>query len=285
MQVAPFGWVLSLVVLGFSAAAAAAPCNRPDVLDTMPPDGAEAVPTNAVLFARYAPSAEYLDEEITLEHVGVGEQTFTGTFAANEGLVSIDPGGLVPGDEYKISWPRLRGLSTANLGKGKEVSFTVGTGPDEAAPAFDGLTGLDWDFVREKDDCTDSQEERFAFDLDLGARSDDGGVESLTLLVFQTRGPNIDPSAPEPVRVSRMPSGSTVRVVRTLDDSIGDVCFAAIARDLTNKPSASGNRETCVTTVAPPFFEGCSTAPARRSGSGFFFASLVALGLVLRRRS
>jgi hypothetical protein len=109
-------------------------------------------------------------------------------------------------------------------------------------------------------------------------------VESLTLLVFQTKGPNVDPAAPEPVRVSRMPSGSSVRVVRALDDSIGDVCFAAIARDLTGKASASGSRETCVTTVAPPFFEGCSATPARRSGSGLAFASLLALGLVLRRR-
>ena len=283
MQVAR--WALLLVVLAWSTVAAAAPCNRPDLLDTMPPDGADGVPLNAVLFAHYAPSAEYLDEEITLEHVGVGEQTFSGTFNANEGLVSIDPGGLVAGDEYKITWPRLRGHSTANLGRGAEVTFTAGSSTDDAAPSFDGLTGVDWDFVREKDDCTDSVEERFTFDLDLGARSDDGGAESLTLLVFQTKGPHVSPSAPEPVLVQRMPGGSKVRVVRALSDSIGEVCFAAIARDLTNKASASGNRETCVTTVKPPFFEGCSATGQGSTAAGASVVLLLGLGLLLRRRA
>src|SRR5689334_3151524 len=48
------------------------PCGHPDLLEAFPPDGAGDVPLNARLSARYASTAEYVDEEVTLEHVGIG---------------------------------------------------------------------------------------------------------------------------------------------------------------------------------------------------------------------
>lgn len=260
-------------------------CNRPDLLDTMPPDGAESVPTNARLFAKYATNAEYLDEEILLEHVGVGEQPVAGTFDDKEGILTVVPEQeLLPGHDYVIKWPRLRGLNSGNLGRGKEVSFHVGEGPDLEPPSFVGLTWIEWDVERSRDGCTDFLEDRYVFDFNLGTASDDGGRESLTLLLFQTKGPNVDPDAPEPVRISRIPSGKTVRLKRALDDGEGRVCFAAVARDLVGQISASGSREVCTTTVAPPFFEGCAVR-GRGPSAPWLALGVLGMGLFTRRRA
>jgi uncharacterized protein (TIGR03382 family) len=271
------------VVLAGAGSAAAAPCNKPDLRDAMPPDGATNVPINATLSARYATNAAYLGEEVLLEHVGVDEISVVPTWNEAEGILSFSPEPpLVPGDSYVVTWPRLRGLNAANLGKGATVDFTVGTANDEQAPDFAGLTAVDWTVDRYDDDCTDSLEDRYLFDFELAPASDDGGRESLTLLVFQTRGENVDPNAPDPVLVRRIPpSGEKARLTKTIDDGAGDVCFAAITRDLTQKTSLSGANEICTETVKPPYFEGCRFG--RGSGPSWPFA-LVALAFLFRRK-
>lgn len=273
-----------LFVLGSHGSAAAAPCNKPDLRDAIPPDGANTVPTNATLSARYATNATYLDEEVSFEHVGVGEQTVNPNYNEAEGILQFVPDPpLVAGDSYVITWPRLRGLNASNLGKGATVHFTVGTTSDEAPPTFAGLTGLDWDVDRYDDECTDSLEDRYVFDFELAPASDDGGRESLTLLVFQTKGENVDPNAPDPVLVRRIPpSGERAHLTKTIDDGAGEVCFAAITRDLTGKTS-SGANEICTETVKPPFFEGCSIGHRGSSRSALVFA-IVLSGLLLGRR-
>ncbi len=282
-RTAPLLLALSVVLVALPASA---DCNRPDLLDAVPPNGAVDVPVNAELFARYAVNAVYQDEPITLSRTGGADQSLTGSWDAAELLLSVAPT-LEPKADYRITWPRLRGLNSANLGRNAQVSFTVGTELDQTAPDFGGLTGLDWDVDRERDDCTDNLEDRYTFDFELGAADDDGGRDSLMLVVFQTRGPHVSSDAPEPVLVRRMPkAGAGVRVTRTLDDGVGDVCFAAIARDLTGKASASGAKEICTTTVAPPFFYGCSLASALPRSTGALSSS-IALGALLwfaRRR-
>lgn len=274
---------ITLSALFFQRGADAA-CNRPDIEFAVPPDGAEAVPPNAKLFARYKSNAEYLGEDITLAENGGEPVALTGEWSSTETLLSVAPG-LEPGSSYDIEWPRLRGVNSGSLGRGLDLAFQVGTTLDEAPPVFGGLTGVDWDVDRERDDCTDSLEERYLFDFELGEASDDGGRESLVVLLFQTKGPKVKGSAPEPVSVQRMPrEGKTLRLSRTLGDGEGDVCFAAVARDLTGKVSASGAEEVCVETVAPPFFDGCSVghAPASRGAWLLGLALWAALG---RRRS
>ncbi|HMR78400.1 MAG TPA: Ig-like domain-containing protein, partial [Polyangiaceae bacterium] len=178
-----------------SAPAVAAPCGRPDLLDAVPPDGAENVPTNARLFARYASIAEYLGEDILFTPDGEAPISVKGSFDATEGMLSVDPPeALVSGKSYSVSWPRLRGFGTANLGRGKDVNFRVGDGSDEAPPVFAGVRAVDWDVTRDQDDCTDRLERRYVFDIELEPASDDGGRDSLMLVVFQTRGPGL--SAP-----------------------------------------------------------------------------------------
>ncbi|MCC6213707.1 MAG: hypothetical protein IT376_02480 [Polyangiaceae bacterium] len=271
----------------FGPSARADECGRPDLLETMPPDGATDVPTDARLQARYAATAEYLGEEVVLEHVGVDERAVDPIFDVNEGLLVVSPPeALVPGDEYVIRWPRLRGLGTATLGRSADVRFVAGALADATAPEFAGLSSVEWDLDRSRDECTDSLQARYVFDLGLSPASDDGGRGSLTLVVFQTRGPGI--TAPEPFAVRRFPApGKPLRVERTERDAIGEVCFAAVARDLVGRTSASGSVERCTRTVRPPFFEGCSAAPrGPRPGA---LVSLVLAGVaalsVGRRRS
>ncbi len=265
--------------------ARAAPCGRPDLLETTPPNGATDVPINAGLSARYAPSAEYLNEAVTFEHVGVGEETATATFDVNEGLLTIQPAApLVALDPYKIHWPALRGLSTATLGTGADVAFTAGTTADSAAPTFGGVRSLDWDVERPTDECSDAEDDRFRFDLSFEEATDDGGNPMLTLVVFQTAGPTLRMGEPPlPVLVRRFPGrGERVPVHRSIDVATGRVCFAALARDARGQISQSAQHEVCATTVKPPFFYGCSLAAGPSSGGPsppalLYFAAVLVL--------
>ncbi|MEB2310680.1 MAG: hypothetical protein OZ921_00115 [Sorangiineae bacterium] len=249
-----------------AGSAQAAPCARPDLRDAFPPNGASAVPTDAVLTAHYGLTADYLGEPVELERVGGGVETLSASFDANEGLLTVvPPGGLIAGARYELRWPSLRGKNSATKGRTESVSFAVGDGPDRSPPTFAGVAELDWDVVRDADECTEGIEERYAFDLSLAPADDDGGRGSLALIVFQTAGPGIDASTgPVPISVSHFPAEGTVRVVRPIPSAIGHVCFAAIARDLVGNVSAGGSSERCADTVPPPFFYGCSSAPPGR---------------------
>lgn len=271
--------------VGAPAAARAAPCNRPDVIDTVPPDEAENVPLNATLSALYPAAADYLDENVVFEQVGGDTLDLLGKYNENEGILSIEPPfGLEAGADYRIEWPELRGFGSATKGRGARVDFTAGDSEDVASPEFEGVTGVRWDLERNRDSCTDSVENRYVFHLDLAEAKDDGGRESLTLVVFQTRGPAI--GDPEPVRVQRLPEpGERARVELAQQDAVGRICFAAIVRDLVGQASASGSTEVCAKTVEPPFFVGCRASRGRTRGSGVFLsATFLAAILPLRRR-
>jgi hypothetical protein len=279
-RTAPWLFALSLLVALFPVRADAA-CNKPDILASFPPDGATAVPTNAMLTAHYSPNAAYLGEEVTLEEVGVGEETVDAKWNEAELLLTVTPT-LKPGADYVIHWPRLRGTNTASLGRGMDAEFSVGAQADSEPPVFAGLSGIDYDVDRERDDCTDRLEERYRFDFDLGPASDDGGRESLMLKVFQTRGPNLHAGQPVPVLIGRIPrEGTTARLSTPIDDGVGEVCFAALVSDLTGKASASANREVCIETVEPPYFAGCAIGGRAPSGA---LAAFLGLALFFRLR-
>lgn len=272
---------------GFERAARADSCTSPDLIETMPPDGADNVPMNAMLFARYATIAQYLNEAVVLEHPAGVDTTVPAQFDDTSGLLQITPPmALVPGDSYTVHWPALRGIDTATLGKTSNLTFTAGSEADVSPPTFAGVTSVAWDVSRESDPCNSAIDQRYVFNLGLGAATDDGGRDSLTLLVFQTSGPSVDSSAPAPVLVQRIPpEGQGVQV--TTDVTVGHICFAAIVRDLTLKASTSGP-PMCVDTVSPPFFYGCGVAPvhdARDLGMVAFSAAALGLARRVRRRT
>jgi hypothetical protein len=296
----------ALLTAGVAASvpAQADPCLRPDLAETLPPDAAENVPTNATLFARYAISADYLGEEILFHHgdavdaiAGVDTRCEAGSvtpweatpgqacWSKNEGLLSfVPPAPLVPGETYTVEWPKLRGIATATVGRGASVTFVAGSVEDIEAPQFEGLVSIDWDIDRDHDDCTDSLEERYSFALEPGTASDDGGRESLLLLVYQTRGPKLgDDDGPIQLLTRGLPEdGESVWLKRTFDTGLGNVCFAANTRDLTGKQSGGAEHEVCVETVEAPFFAGCALAPRRTRGSSAV-AILALLALLARR--
>jgi len=262
----PLGAALCLLVTN---AAGAAPCGRPDLLETFPADGATDVPVNARLSARYAAAAEYINEEITFEHVGAATEAPRATFDSSEGLLAFAPAEpLVVGDAYIVHWPSVRGLTTAVAGKGAEGKFTAGSMADIDPPIFGGVRALSWDVERINDDCTDALEDRFVFDLSLDEATDDGGKGMLTLLVFQSKGGSAATS-PAPVLAQRFSDvGARVQVQRSIDSAAGKVCFAALARDSSGRVSSSADREVCVVTVKPPFFYGCTVSRGLDGGAG-----------------
>jgi len=278
--------IAALTVMSAAAAAAfAAPCGKPDLLDMIPPDQATGVPPNATLAAIYQRSAEYVNEQVVVKTPDGTEQALPASFDSTEGRLSVTPPDLLPPGEYTVTWPVLRALASATPGLGGQTTFVVGTTFDAEPPAFEGVLGVRWDYEREADDCTDEITQRYVFDVDIGVASDDGGRDGLTLILFQTRGPAADGGS-VPVYARALPDrdGATVRVALVPADVIGEVCFAGLVRDTTGKISNSADREVCVKTVAPPFFRGCSVAPGGGADSAACVPALALLIAVCRRR-
>lgn len=270
-----------------SAPAAHAQCGRPDLVDMVPPDGATGVPRNATLGAHYAAAADYLGEDVVLVHPDGSLQLLDATWDPTEQLLSATPTSVMTADSsYEIRWPVLRGLNAAAPGLGGRARFTTGAGLDAAPPSFAGVAGLSWDLERKTNDCIDEVVERFVFDVDLGAADDDGGTAGLTLMLFQTKGPQVF-GMPVPIPARAWPQlGMRAEVKLPKDDAVGEICFAGLVRDAVGQISAGGDRQACVHTTDPPFFNGCSVsggagAPRRAPAALLALAAL----LLLRRRA
>jgi hypothetical protein len=276
--------VASVVALAPSARAQM--CGRPDLLDAVPPDMATNVPPNGSLFAHYAASAQYLDEDVVLTPMGGVDEAVKVIFDPTEGLLTFTPPEPLAPGAYALQWPSLHGLDAAAAGLGATVHFTVGTTDDVTPPVFDGVTGVTWDLERQNNDCTKSIEDRMVFELALAPADDDGGRDGLTLVVFQTAGLGGGPDAGAPqVLLAAMPAaGKTAEIKLPVGDATGHVCFAAIARDLTGKVSNGGSHSVCVETTAPPFFRGCAVAGGRGDGAATLVGVASGLALVRGRR-
>lgn len=268
---------LALGAIAMAPLARADSCGKPDLVDMVPPDGATGVPLNARLGAHYAAAAEYLGEDIVLVHPDGSEQLLDAAWDATEQLLQVTPtASLDANSMYEIRWPVLRGLNAAAPGLGGKARFTTGVSDDTVAPTFAGVTGLAWDFGRTHDECTDDLVDRFVFDIHLGPASDDGGTSGLTLMLFQTAGPQVM-STPTPIPARAWPQSDTkdgmhVQIKLAKEAAVGEVCFAGIVRDTTGALSNSGDVETCVTTTDPPFFRGCSIGGRDARTDALFFA-------------
>lgn len=278
----------ALVLAGttWSGWVGAAPCGRPDVDVTFPPDRASSVPVNAILTGHYSNPALYDDEPVTLTDASGNEVPLATSFDEAEAVVRAVPEAPLKDGSYVASWPTLRGL-TGGVGLGKKIQFFVQGKTDAAPPSFNGLAGIDWDLSRDKDPCTDRLEDRFVFKLKLGRASDDAGTDLLALSVFETTDPLAEAgSAPSRVAYRAWPENGEIELRRPASKA-GQTCFAAISQDMVGSVSGGGEREVCVKTKKPPFFDGCSaaarTSPAPSAPCSLGLA-LALLGVRLRRR-
>lgn len=279
---------LTAVLLGTSPVLAD-DCGKPDLLEAYPDvsEDPPTIPRNAVLTAHYAPTAQYLGEDVTLEEEGMDPVLPDVTFDETQGLLrATPPAPLTAGAHYTVTWPKLAGIGTASRGRGALVDFVGSAIDDVSSPDFEGLESVEWDVRRERDDCTDSLEDRFAFQLFPGVATDDFDVELLSVSVFQTAGPHVKSGdAPYPIATKKFPAdGSPIRVTRAIDEGAGRVCFAALVRDLTGKASTGAEREVCTRTTRPPFFYGCSTALSRAPSEGSSIPWLLLSAAALGRR-
>lgn len=274
---------LGAAALLFSATSSAAPCARPDVDATSPPTGAKTVPRDAQLSAHYAAPASYDDEPVVLSDESGGDVPLRVIFDAALSTLQATPERALEAGQHRLEWPALRGVGSGGVGRGSTVSFSVVAEADSAGPMFDGLSGIDWDLARERDPCLDRLEDRFVFRLRVGEATDDAGFELLSLLVFETRAPSAADQR-EPAQVARQPypTNRVVEVRRPATDG-GSTCFAAVVQDLVGNVSGGGDRQVCVTTRSPPFFDGCALSPARPSPSGAGWLSACLAALLLRR--
>jgi hypothetical protein len=290
------GVACSLLSLTLSLArtAQAAPCGRPDVDLTFPPDGATSVPTNGVFAAHYAAPALYDNQTVDFSDADGNPVPATVTYDDAESLLRLTPDQPLASGQLKIVWPGLRGVGmSGGLGRGRTTTFFVGSVADAAPPNFSGLIGIDWDLARDRDPCLDKLDDRFVFKLEVGAASDDLGSDLLQLVVFQTKDPTRPKQAdPTEIALLALPAHGSVEVRRPASNA-GSTCFAAVVQDLLGNVSGGGEREVCIKTRKPPFFEGCAVAssapgagPALDEGTvhGQSTAALALLGLWLFRR-
>jgi MYXO-CTERM domain-containing protein len=276
-----------LTALSWLGSAAAAPCGRPDVDATFPPDQAMTVPPNATLAAHYASPALYDDEPVSLTDSAGAPVSVTVVYDEADSMLRVTPAQALGRGSYQLDWPGLRGVGNAGVGRGSTTHFGVASiDPDSTPPVFAGLTDISWDLSRDRDPCLDQLDDRFVFKLQVGQASDASGVELLSLFAFQT----VDPLSPEQTQPSSLgvypwPADGVLEVRRPATQA-GQTCFAAVAQDLAGAVSGGGEREVCVKTKKPPFFEGCAVAtpsggPARQSPLGM---GLLLAGLALLRR-
>jgi len=280
-----------LAWLALSSVAHAAPCGRPDIDLTLPPDGADGVPTNAQFAAHYAAPAIYVSEPVTMTDSNANAIPLTVAYDDVESMLRATPDQALATGHYDLVWPGLRGVSGAGgVGRGRTIGVTVTSIADVAAPAFSGLSDIRWDLSRDRDPCLDKLDDRFVFQLDVGPASDDLPIEFLSLQVFETKDPTSPGQAsPSNVGLRGWPVDGTLEVRRPANRA-GPTCFAALAQDLLGRVSGGGEREVCLKTQKPPFFDGCTvTAPGRlvpMSSDGWRWGTaLLALGLLRRGRS
>ncbi len=274
-----------LMVFSWLASADAAPCGRPDVDATFPPNEAEGVPPNAQLAAHYGSPAIYANEPVSVLDADGNEVGATVTYDDADSMLRVAPMQALSKGHHEINWPGLRGCERRRgrrgvAAKSASPSRARSTKPRRSSQAYPASTGI-WRAIR--DPCLDRLDDRFVFKLRVSQASDDSGAALLSLLAFQTLDP-ISPGQTEPssVGVYPWPSDGVLEVRRPATEA-GKTCFAAFAQDLVGTVSGGGEREVCVTTKKPPFFEGCALVarPGRTAPQSTMSVGLLLAGLAL----
>ena len=289
------------LVWGAPIDSARAACGRPDVVDTLPPAGQTQVPTNTALSASYELGATHQGEPVLVTATPGDQHQLAASYsrALRSLVVTLPtcegagpdcaenpdfPGGqLKPNTEYTVAWPGLSGDAGGASGRGTTVTFTTGPGPDTSSPSFEGTREVRWGFEREYDSCSDTEAERYVFDVRINPPSYAGGEELLVMHVFQTVGRLLRKdengnAIPEEVQRGRYQGGEWLRVKQPIATAFGKVCFSAFAEAPNGLISQGSETEACTRTEHPPFFEGCSLGAARSRSSTWAFWLCAGLG-------
>jgi hypothetical protein len=198
---------------------------------------------------------------------------------------------LKPNTQYSVEWPGLRSDPLSRVGQGATVTFTTGSGPDVSSPSFEGTSEVRWGFEREYDSCSDTESDRYVFDVRVPPPTYAGGEELLTLHVFQTAGRLLEKDetgkyVSEEVHRGRYQGSDWVRIKQAIAVGFGRVCFSAFVEAPNGLISQGSETEACTRTEHPPFFEGCSFGtPGTRSNSWLLWLGLVGLAVFRLARS
>jgi hypothetical protein len=195
---------------------------------------------------------------------------------------------LKPNTTYLVEWPGLGTDAAVRVGRGASVTFGTGAGPDTTSPSFAGTRGVSWGFEREFDSCSDTESERYLFDVQLSPPTYAGGAELLVMHVFQTVGRLLQKdengnAIPEEVHRGRYRGGESIRVKQPIATGFGEVCFSAFAEAPNGLISQGSETEACTRTEHPPFFEGCSFGRQAARSSGWALWLLVVGGSACAR--
>lgn len=304
----PLFGVTFLLTWGTSIGSAHAACGSPDVVDTLPPAGQSSVPTNTRLSATYELGATHQGEPVVVTAVPGSRHELAASYSrvlrslvvtlpsCGEGAPDCveDPdfprGQLKPNTQYTVEWPGLRTGATARSGSGATVTFTSGGGPDLSTPSFEGTREVRWGFEREYDGCSDTESERYVFDVRISPPTYSGGEELLVMHVFQTAGRLLDKDengnpVPTEVHRGRYRGGEWLRVKQPIATAFGKVCFSAFAEAPNGLISQGSETEACTRTEHPPFFEGCSFGgPSTEHGAWPLWWIAVASALLVGAR-
>lgn len=270
-----------------------AACGTPDLVDTLPPDGLGVVPTNTPLSANYELGTTYQDEPVVVTAAPGARHELTASYSRALRTLSATlpaeadfPGGLLkPSTQYTVEWPGLRSDLLSRAGRGATVTFTTGSGPDVSSPSFEGTREVRWDFEREFDSCSDTESDRYVFDVRVSPPTYSGGEQLLTLHVFQTAGRLLEKDesgkfVAEEVHRGRYQGSQWVRIKQAVAVGFGRVCFSAFVEAPNGLISQGSETEACTETEHPPFFEGCSVATrGTRANSGVLWLALFALAV------
>ena len=115
----------ALLLLGTAFHATAAPCGRPDVDATFPPNNASSVPPNALLSAHYASPALYDDEVVSLIDASGTELDVSVAYDEADAMLRATPAAPLEPGYHELIWPGLRSLTGAGVGRGRTTGFFV----------------------------------------------------------------------------------------------------------------------------------------------------------------
>ena len=201
----------------------------------------------------------------------MGPEMATARFDSNEGLLTLLPASpLVANESYHIEWPALRGISTAVLGKGAAVTFTVGASPDKACTEFRrreigrlGRGAIERRLHRRRRRSLSLRHWAFAGKRQRQERSALAGriYKPLGLHLRRDSPSRCSSSDSESIKAEFGAPSTTAK---------GNVVSRPWFETRWGRISSSAEHEVCTKTVKPPFFYGCTMAPPASSHRGSF---------------